>query len=208
MQELFAGAQQKVLGQDSCPRSCPRCQDYAGQVLAKIVPKIWQDLGLLARSWPDLALLGKNLAQELFAGTLSGDELSPSRSEYPPCKRRVRALPCTRVIFRRPYRQETTLDLGVLVLVARCDASRETAPEKSSWTRFLPKILPKVPRLCRQFWPRSYPRYGKISASWQDLALLGKNLAQELFCWASMNSFFAPSSIRLCHKGNARPPQL
>ena len=32
-----------------------------------------------------------------------------------------------------------------------------------------------------KFWPRSYPRCGKISASWQDLALLGKILAQYLF---------------------------
>ena len=36
----------------------------------------------------------------------------------------------------------------------------------------LAKIMPA------KFWPRSYPRYGKISASWQDL---GKNLSQELF---------------------------
>ena len=56
----------------------------------------------------------------------------------------------------------------------------------------LPKILPKVPRLCRpisgqdlgqdltQDMARSQPP-GKILASCQDLALLGKNLAQELF---------------------------
>ena len=49
--------QQKVLGQDSCPRSCPTCQDYAGQVLAKILLKIWQDLSLLARSWPPAKIL-------------------------------------------------------------------------------------------------------------------------------------------------------
>ena len=32
-----------------------------------------------------------------------------------------------RDILRQPYRLETTLDLGVLVLVARCDASHEKA---------------------------------------------------------------------------------
>ena len=42
---------------DQLPKTCPRCQDYAGQVLAKILPKIygkisasWQYLGLLPRS--------------------------------------------------------------------------------------------------------------------------------------------------------------
>ena len=59
---------------------------------------------------------------------------------------------------------------------------------RSSLTRFLPKILPNLPRLCRpsfgqdltQDMARSQPP-GKILASCQDLALLGKNLAQELF---------------------------
>ena len=41
--------------------------------------------------------------------------------------RRARALARTRVKLRRPYRLQTTLDLGELVLVARYDASREKA---------------------------------------------------------------------------------
>ena len=45
--------------------------------------------------------------------------LSPSRNWHPPRKRRVQVLAHTRVIFRRPYRLEITLDLGVFVLVAR-----------------------------------------------------------------------------------------
>ena len=42
-------------------------------------------------------------------------------------KRRDRALARTSVKFRRPYKLETTLDLGVLVLVARNEASLEKA---------------------------------------------------------------------------------
>ena len=42
-------------------------------------------------------------------------------------KRRDRALARTSVKFRRPYKLETTLDLGVLVLVARSEASLEKA---------------------------------------------------------------------------------
>ena len=53
---------------------------------------------------------------------------------YPPLKRRDQALARTSVKFRRPYKLETTLDLGVLVLVARCEASLEKA-----WTAFLPQ---------------------------------------------------------------------
>ena len=41
---------------------------------------------------------------------------------YPPLKRRDRALARTSVKFRWPYKLETTLDMGVLVLVARCEA--------------------------------------------------------------------------------------
>ena len=58
------------------------------------------------------------------------------------------------------------------------------------------KVLDKIPAqdldqlakiMPAKFWPRSYSRYGKISASWQDLALLGRNLSQELFAgsWRS-----------------------
>eukprot|EP00731_Ephydatia_muelleri_P004188 Em0002g364a len=47
--------------------------------------------------------------------------------EHPHRKRRARALARTRVKLRRPYRLQTTLDLGELVLVARYDASREKA---------------------------------------------------------------------------------
>ena len=50
-------AQQRILGQDSCqelaknlPRTCPGCQDYAGQVLAKILQELVQDM--MTRSWP------------------------------------------------------------------------------------------------------------------------------------------------------------
>ena len=46
---------------------------------------------------------------------------------YPSLKRRDQALACTSVMFRRPYKLETSLDLGVFVLVARCDASLEKA---------------------------------------------------------------------------------
>ena len=47
--------------------------------------------------------------------------------EQPHRKRRARALARTRVKLRRPYKLQTTLDLGELVLVARYDASREKA---------------------------------------------------------------------------------
>ena len=53
---------------------------------------------------------------------------------YPPLKRRDRALVCTSVKFRQQYKLETTLDLGVLVLVARCEASLEIV-----WTASLPQ---------------------------------------------------------------------
>ena len=53
---------------------------------------------------------------------------------YPPLKRRDRALARTNVKFRRPYKLETTLDLEVLVLMARCEASLEKA-----WTASLPQ---------------------------------------------------------------------
>ena len=53
---------------------------------------------------------------------------------YPPLKRRDRELACTSVKFRRPYKLETTLDLGVLDLVARCELSLEKA-----WTASLPQ---------------------------------------------------------------------
>ena len=59
----------------TCPRSCPRCQDYAGQFLAKILvkilPKIWQDLSLLARSWPPakiLLFLARTLPKNFLLG--------------------------------------------------------------------------------------------------------------------------------------------
>ena len=39
----------------------------------------------------------------------------------------------------RPYRQEITLDLGVLVLVARCDASHET-----NYSFSTPTTLPQL----------------------------------------------------------------
>ena len=55
----------------------------------------------------------------------------PSWSEQPKRRRRAWALAGTRVILRWPYRLETTLDLGVLVLVARCDASHEKASTAS-----------------------------------------------------------------------------
>ena len=42
-------------------------------------------------------------------------------------KRKDRALAHTSVKFRRPYKLETNLDLGVLVLMARSEASLETA---------------------------------------------------------------------------------
>ena len=48
---------------------------------------------------------------------------------YPPLERRDRALARSNVKFRRPYKLETTLDLGVLVLVARCEASLHTLPQ-------------------------------------------------------------------------------
>ena len=47
----------------------------------------------------------------------------------------------------------------------------------------LAKIMPA------KFWPRSYPRYGKISASWQDLGLLPISCSSwqesfpRTFCW-------------------------
>ena len=47
--------QQKVLGQDSCLRSLPDLAQLAqgAKIMpAKILPKIWQDLSLLARSRP------------------------------------------------------------------------------------------------------------------------------------------------------------
>ena len=53
---------------------------------------------------------------------------------YPPLERRDRALASTSIKFRWPYKLETTLDLGVLVLVARCEASLEKA-----WTASLPQ---------------------------------------------------------------------
>jgi hypothetical protein len=68
----------------------------------------------------------------------------------------------------------------------------QLAQDLAQLAQDLPKILPKVPRLCRpisgqdlgqdltQDMARSQPP-GKILASCQDLALLGKNLAQELF---------------------------
>ena len=59
--------------------------------------------------------------------------VSPSWMIHPPLKMRDRALARTSVKFRQPYKLETTLDLGVLVLVARCEASLEKA-----WTASLP----------------------------------------------------------------------
>ena len=68
----------------------------------------------------------------------------------------------------------------------------QLAQDLAQLAQDLPQILPKVPRLCRpisgqdlgqdltQDMARSQPP-GKILASCQDLALLGKNLAQELF---------------------------
>ena len=53
---------------------------------------------------------------------------------YTPLKSSFQALACISVKFRRPYKLETTLDLGVLVLVARCEASLEKA-----WTASLPQ---------------------------------------------------------------------
>ena len=47
------------------------------------------------------------------------------------------------------------------------------------WTRFLPKLAQDLAKLAKimpaKFWARSYPRYGKISASWQDLGLLPRS---------------------------------
>ena len=63
------------------------------------------------------------------------------------------------------------------------------SPAKS----FLPKLAQDLAKLAKimsdKFWPRSYPRYGKISASWQDLGLLPRSCSswQETFprnfCW-------------------------
>ena len=74
-------AQQKVLGQDSCSRSCPICPRLAQS--AKIMPaKFWPRSysrydSQLAGSWPPAKILailprsGKNLAQELIAGLIT-----------------------------------------------------------------------------------------------------------------------------------------
>ena len=59
----------------TCPRSCPRCQDYGRPISGQDLGQdLTQDMarsqppGKILSSCQDLALLGKNLAQELFAG--------------------------------------------------------------------------------------------------------------------------------------------
>ena len=82
----------------------------------------------------------------------------------------------------------------------------QLAQDLAQFAQDLPKILPKVPRLCRpisgqdlgqdltQDMARSQPP-GKILASCQDLALLGKNLAQELFAGYTICALFISQSL-------------
>ena len=98
-----------------------------------------------------------------------GEELhvSPSWMIYPPLKRRASALARKIVMFRWPYRLETTLDLGVLVL-------GETQVLRNLLQLFCPKLHIRV---CNRL--SGYSGYSDIRKNLSvriviQLALLGK----------------------------------